>query len=67
MSTNFASMKDINKICYPMLDFSKFIFNKKILNNIKANFLTKFVPRKLIITNEYIYIYSLVMNIYKFS
>ena len=50
-------MKDINKICYPMLDFSKFIFNKKILNKIKANFLTKFVPKNLIITNEYIYIF----------
>ena len=33
---NFANMKDARKKCNPMMDFTKFTFNKKILIGIVA-------------------------------
>ena len=33
---NFASMKDIKKICNPMVDLSKFTSNKMILSKVVA-------------------------------
>ena len=33
-SRNFASMKDIKRKCNPMIDFSKFKSNKKILSEV---------------------------------
>ena len=33
-SENFASIKDIRKKCNPIVNLLKFIFNKKILNEI---------------------------------
>ena len=33
-SENFASIKDIRKKCNPIVNLFKFIFNKKILNEI---------------------------------
>ena len=35
-------MKDIRKICNPMVELSKFTFNKKILNKATTNFVAKF-------------------------
>ena len=33
---NFASIEDIRRRCNPMVDLSKFTFNKKILSNAVA-------------------------------
>ena len=35
-SRNFASIENIRKKCNPMVDLSKFTFNKKILNKVVA-------------------------------
>ena len=35
-SRNFASMKDIERKCNPMVDLSKFTCNKKILSKVVA-------------------------------
>ena len=33
---NFASMEDVRRKCYPMVDLSKFASNKKILGRVVA-------------------------------
>ena len=47
----FASMKDIRRKCYPMMDLSKFIYIKIILRGVVVEFVANLCPRK----NNFVY------------
>ena len=70
---NFASMKDIKKICNPMVDLSKFTSNKMILSKVVAlaklcsynngrfaiNFTKLFLCQVISICSYYYYFFSI--------
>ena len=47
----FASMNDIRRKCYPMMDLSKFIYIKIILRGVVVEFVANLCPRK----NNFVY------------